>query len=140
LSRGEELSNGYPRLYRVRHPLLSYLIPLSDMTSLRSACEIDDVLIEVSSSFLLRPPLLILFPLQVIQLKPRSKMKKLVKQSSVVDSSESTMSTEQLQLAVSSGEIPTSPERPSSSDSTLGEQIKVEFKKALAQRRPSTSA
>jgi hypothetical protein len=110
------------------------------MTSLRSACEIDDVLIEVSSSFLLRPPLLILFPLQVIQLKPRSKMKKLVKQSSVVDSSESTMSTEQLQLAVSSGEIPTSPERPSSSDSTLGEQIKVEFKKALAQRRPSTSA
>jgi hypothetical protein len=50
------------------------------------------------------------------------------------------MSTEQLQLAASSGDILISPERPSSSDASLGEQIKVEFKKALASGRPSTSA
>lgn len=91
-----------------------------------SACEIDDVLIEV------------------IHLKPRSRMKKLMKKSS--DSYDPSMSMSQLNssnnelmaAAEQSNITMSSHERTYTESEHIGEQIKVEFKKALANRRPST--
>lgn len=59
-------------------------------------------------------------------------MKKLMQQSS--ENCESTHSLEHIPSA--SGELPSTPER---THTELGEQIKVEFKKALANRRPSST-
>lgn len=86
-----------------------------------SACEIDDVLIEV------------------IHLRPRSRMKKLMKKS--CDSYDPSMSQHSLSNLPNdqSDQSTTSPERTYTESEHIGEQIKVEFKKALTNRRPSTS-
>jgi hypothetical protein len=73
-------------------------------------------------------------------------MKKLMRQSACADSSVdlsmngSTMDQQALAAASSSsGELPQTPERTlTERESILGENIKYEFKKALANRRPST--
>lgn len=59
-------------------------------------------------------------------------MKKLMQQSS--ENCESSHSIEHIQS--SPGELLNTPER---THTELGEQIKVEFKKALANRRPSST-
>ena len=98
------------------------------LTLIDSACEIDDVLIEV------------------IHLKPRSRMKKLMKKSSdsydpSLSVASSNYTTEQLLAASEKQSNLTlhSPERVYTESEHIGEQIKVEFKKALANRRPSST-
>jgi hypothetical protein len=111
--------------------LLPSSVVIADHTLPFSACEIDDVLIEV------------------IQLKPRSRMKKLMRQSAAADAStdlsmsgsvmDQQAAAAALALATASsisGEPPNALER---TESALGENIKCEFKKALASRRPSST-
>lgn len=89
-----------------------------DVQDFMDAAEIDDVLI------------------QVMQMKPRSRMKKLMQ--ATVAQRNSEMSTHGNSDV--SGTTPPARNRSSSAESEssfIGEQLTLEFKKALAQRRPS---